>query len=133
MAMTANGTFEVDLQPQSVWDGAADSGLGRLSIDKQFHGDLEATSKGEMLSARAAEGSAGYVALEKVTGKLAGRTGSFVLQHSGTMARGEGRLSVTVVPDSGTGELKDLTGQMMIENNGGEHSYSFDYDFGENA
>ena len=130
MTEKARGTFKVDLQPQQVWDGAADSGLGRLSIDKLFQGELEGSSKGEMLSARGAKGSAGYVALEKVTGKLAGRQGSFVLQHSGTMMRGEGSLSVTVVPDSGADELEGLTGHMTIENNEGEHSYVFEFSLG---
>ena len=131
--MKASGTFNIDLQPQPLWEGAADSGLGRLSIDKQFQGELEGTSQGEMLSARGAEGSAGYVALEKVTGKLSGREGSFVLQHSGTMSRGEGSLSVTVVPDSGTGGLIGLAGHMMIENVDGEHSYIFEYSFDESS
>ena len=126
-----SGTFEVDLQPQPAWDEGA--GLGRLSINKQFQGDLEATSRGEMLSFRGAEGSAGYVALEKVTGKLGGLGGSFVLQHSGTMTRGEGALSITVVPDSGTGDLGGLSGSMMVENAGGEHRYTFAYSLGEKA
>lgn len=130
MTEQAKGTFNVDLQSQPVWEGAVDSGLGRLSIDKKFFGGLEGSSQGEMLSARGAEGSAGYVALEKVTGKLAGLTGSFVLQHSGTMIRGEGTLSVTVVPDSGTGDLAGLVGQMTIDNNEGEHSYVFEYSLG---
>ena len=125
--MKASGTFSVALQPQPLWEGAANSGLGRLSIDKQFQGELEATSQGEMLSSRGAEGSAGYVALEKVTGILNGREGSFVLQHSGTMTRGEGTLSVTVVPDSGRDELEGLEGKMSIEVEGKEHRYSFDY------
>lgn len=113
------------LQPE---DKAEGSTLGRMSIDKQFHGDLEATSKGEMLSAMTAvQGSAGYVAIERVTGKLHGRSGSFVLQHAGTMTRGEPRLSVTVVPDSGSGQLVGLTGQMTINIAEGQHSYVFDY------
>ena len=99
-----------------------------MTIDKQFHGDLEATSKGEMLSAvGAVKGSAGYVAIEKVTGKLRGRSGSFVLQHTGTMTRGAPQLSITVVPDSGTGDLVGLTGQMTIHIEAGKHSYEFEY------
>jgi hypothetical protein len=99
-----------------------------MSIDKQFHGDLEGTSKGEMLAARGGvEGSAGYVALEQVTGSLHGRTGTFYLQHSGTMDRGAPTLAVTVVPDSGTGELTGLTGKMNIIIEGGAHRYEFDY------
>jgi hypothetical protein len=103
--------------------------LGRRSIDKQFHGELEATSKGEMLSAgTAVKGSAGYVAIERVTGKLAGRQGSFVLQHSATMNRGQPSLSIAIVPDSGTNELTGLTGKMMIEITDGKHFYDFEYE-----
>jgi len=123
----ASGTFDVKLTPQAAEDG--DAGLGRMSIDKQFHGDLEGTSKGFMLSSAAAvvKGSGGYVAMERVTGTLKGRTGSFVLQHSGTMTRGTPQLSVTVVPDSGTGQLEGLTGTMNIKIDNGKHSYDFDY------
>ena len=119
----ATGTFQVQLAPQ----GAA-APVGRLSIDKEFSGDLQGTSKGEMLALRSAvEGSAGYVALEQVSATLGGRTGTFVLQHSGTMDRGVSRLSVTVVPDSGSGELEGITGRMNIIIEGGRHSYEFDY------
>ncbi len=122
---SATGTFQVKLSPQ-VTDG--DARLGRLSIDKQFLGDLEATSKGEMLTGgTAVKGSAGYVAIELVTGKLHGRSGSFILQHTGTMERGKPSLSVTVVPDSGTDELAGLTGKMAINIAGGKHSYEFEY------
>jgi hypothetical protein len=122
------GVFEVKLTPQPASDAMTSVALGRLGIDKQFHGDLEARSVGEMLSAMTDEpGSAGYVALERVTGTLLGRQGSFVLQHSGTMARGEGRLSVTVVPDSGMGALTGLTGRMDIHNEHGQHSYTFEF------
>jgi hypothetical protein len=128
MATHASGTFEVKLVPQAAEDKAEDTTLGRMTIDKQFHGDLEGTSKGQMLSAgTAVKGSAGYVAIEKVTGTLHGRSGSFVLQHSGTMTRGVPQLSVTVVPDSGTGELVGLTGQMAIKIADGKHSYEFEY------
>jgi hypothetical protein len=103
-----------------------------MSLDKQFHGDLEATSKGEMLSAgTAVKGSAGYVAMEHVSGTLHGKSGTFVLQHSGTMARGTPQLSVTVVPDSGTGQLAGLAGTMTINIAGGKHSYEFEYTLGE--
>jgi hypothetical protein len=99
-----------------------------MSIDKQFQGDLEATSVGEMLTAgTAVKGSAGYVAVERVSGTLAGRRGTFVLQHTGTMTRGTPQLSVTVVPDSGTGELAGLTGTLAITIADGTHSYDFDY------
>src|SRR5438445_13759827 len=101
----ANGTFDVKLTP------AEDSAFGRMSIDKQFHGALEGTSKGEMLSASTSvKGSAGYVAIERVTGTLNGKNGSFVLQHYATMTRGAPQLTITVVPDSGTGELEGLSG-----------------------
>jgi hypothetical protein len=119
----ATGTFEVQLAPQET---AAT--LGRMSIDKQFHGDLQGTSKGEMLAVQGGvQGSAGYVALEQVTGTLHGRTGTFYLQHSGTMDRGAPSLTITVVPDSGTGELAGLTGRMNIIIEAGKHSYEFDY------
>lgn len=123
----ASGSFEVKLTPQAVEDG--DAGLGRMSIDKQFHGDLEGTSRGFMLSSATTivKGSGGYVAMERVTGKLKGRTGSFVLQHSGTMTRGTPQLSVMVVPDSGAGQLEGLTGMMTIKIDAGKHSYNFDY------
>jgi hypothetical protein len=123
----ASGPFEVKLTPQD--DKSGDTGLARMTIDKQFHGDLEATSQGQMLSAMTAvQGSAGYVAIEKVSGKLKGRTGTFVLQHTGVMNRGVPQLTITVVPDSGTGELAGLSGTMMINiAAGGKHSYDFEY------
>jgi hypothetical protein len=102
-----------------------------MLIDKRFGGDLKGTSRGQMLAFRSSvEGSAGYVALEHVEGTLAGRVGSFVLQHSGTMERGAQQLSVTVVPDSGTGELSGLAGRMSIAVAEGKHSYEFDYTLG---
>ena len=120
----AIGTFEVKLAPLATDVPTA----SRMSIDKQFHGDLEATSKGEMLSVMTeVKGSAGYVAMERVTGTLHGRSGSFVLQHSATMNRGAPQLSVTVVPDSGTGELAGLSGKMAINIEAGKHSYEFEY------
>jgi hypothetical protein len=125
----AQGTFEVKLAPQKPDNPQAESAnLGRMSIDKKFSGDLEATSKGEMLSAMTdVKGSAGYVALERVSGKLHGRIGTFVLQHTGTMTRGAPELSVTVVPDSGTGQLVGLAGKMTIKIDAGKHFYEFDY------
>jgi hypothetical protein len=127
MMMHAGGMFDVKVTPQAVEDG--DAGPGRMSIDKQFHGDLQGTSRGFMLASAAAvvKGSGGYVAMERVTGTLKGRTGSFVLQHSGTMTRGTPQLSVTVVPDSGTGQLEGLTGTMNIKIDAGKHSYEFEY------
>jgi len=126
MSKRATGTFEVKLAAQSPH--FADSALGRMSIDKQFHGVLEAVSKGEMLSAMSdVKGSAGYVAMERVAGALDGKRGTFVLQHTGTMNRDAPSLSVTVVPDSGTDELKVLTAKMNIIIADGKHSYEFDY------
>lgn len=123
----ATGTFEVKLTPQPD-AGGADAGLERMSIDKQFHGDLEGTSKGQMLSAMGSvKGSAGYVAMEQVTGMLKGRSGSFVLQHSGTMTQGTPQMSITVVPDSGTGQLVGLAGSMTIKVEAGKHSYDVEY------
>src|SRR6476469_9920099 len=123
MTTHASGTFDVTITPQAQ-DAAEGSAIGRLTIDKQFHGDIEATSKGQMLAAgTATEGSAGYVAIEQATGTLHGRSGSFVLQHNGTMARGEGQLIITVVPDSGTGELAGLAGIMTITIVDGKHLY----------
>jgi hypothetical protein len=132
MPSHATGTFEVKLSPQPPDASVGDPSVGRMAIDKQFHGDLEATSKGQMLTAMTdTKGSAGYVALERVAGTLGGRSGSFALQHSGTMTRGIPRLSVTVVPDSGTGELAGLDGQMTIEVAEGKHRYDFAYTLGE--
>jgi len=128
MTTRASGTFDVKLAPAPLADPAADATLGRMSIDKQFHGDLEGTSKGEMLTAgTGVKDSAGYVAIERVSGTLHGRTGTFVLQHSATMTRGVPQLTITVVPDSGTGDLKGLAGTMGITIAGGRHSFDFDY------
>jgi hypothetical protein len=126
----ASGPFEVTLAPRApAWSGDA-APLARMSIEKQFTGELSATSQGEMLSASTAvKGSAGYVAMEKVTGTLHGRTGTFMLQHTGTMNRGTPSLSITVVPDSGTGALSGLTGSMQIVIDDKRHSYIFDYSF----
>jgi len=124
----AAGTFEVRLSPLPVYESAEGAMLARMSIDKEFKGDLAATSKGEMLSAGTAiKGSAGYVAIERVIGTLAGRRGSFVLQHNGLMNRGAPHLVITVVPDSGTGELAGLSGTMAIIIADGKHSYELDY------
>ena len=123
--MIAAGPFDVKLMPQPPGE---DGVLGRLTLDKKFHGDLEATSKGQMLAfSSSVKDSAGYVAMEQVAGTLQGRQGTFVLQHSGTMTRGNGQLVVTVVPDSGTDELVGLSGSMRIDNAGGKHSYVFEY------
>lgn len=131
MANHAAGPFDVKLTPQAP-QGAETANPGRMLIEKQFHGDLEASSKGQMLSVMTGvKGSAGYVAMEEVTGALQGRAGSFVLQHSATMNRGRPQLSIMVVPDSGTGDLTGLTGSMDIQIADGKHSYIFDYSLGE--
>lgn len=128
MSTQAKGTFQVQANPQPPYDTAEGATLSRVSINKQLQGDLEAASTVEMLGAMTeTKGSAGYVAIERVTGKLHGRTGSFVLQHSGTMTRGELELVVSVVPDSGTGELKGISGKMKIDIVEGKHFYTFDY------
>ncbi len=130
MTTRASGTFEVRLSPQADGEEGG-AGVGRMLIDKSFAGGLEATSRGQMLAVRTpTEGSAGYVAMELVEGRLDGREGTFVLQHSGTMERGAQRLSITVVPDSGTGELGGLAGRMELDFSGGGHAYTFDYTLG---
>ncbi|HEY9064342.1 MAG TPA: DUF3224 domain-containing protein [Burkholderiaceae bacterium] len=126
----ATGTFDVKLAPLDP--ASADAPLARLSIDKRFHGDLEGSSVGQMLSAgTAVPGSAGYVAIERVSGTLRGLRGSFVLQHSGTLNRGQAQLSISVVPDSGTDALTGLAGTLTIRIEGGQHYYDFDYTLAE--
>jgi hypothetical protein len=128
----AAGSFEVRLSPEAMSAVASESGLGRMSIDKTFKGDLTATSKGEMLAYRSSvQGSAGYVAMETVSGTLHGRKGSFVLQHSSTMTRGMPTQSITVVPDSGTDELSGLAGNLTIQIEQGQHFYKFSYSLTE--
>jgi hypothetical protein len=129
IAQHATGLFEVKIDPQPADEKSGSPGLARMLIDKQFHGDLDATSKGTMLAAgTGAKGSSGaYVALEVVSGTLKGRSGTFVLQHSATMNRGVPSLSVTVVPDSGTGQLVGLAGKMAIIIADGKHSYDLEY------
>jgi hypothetical protein len=132
MTMRATGTFEVKLAPLAAYNSMEGANAGRMSIDKIFRGDLEATSKGEMLTAgTVVKGSAGYVAIERVTGMLNGKSGGFALQHSGTMNRGAPQLSITVVPDSGDGQLTGIAGRMNIIIADGKHTYEFDYTLGE--
>ncbi len=128
--MKVTGKFEVTLKPiDSYAQGVEGIALSRLSIDKIFYGDLDATSKGEMLSAMTpVKGSAGYVAIEQVSGSLEGKNGGFVLQHFGIMNRGNNRLVLEVVPDSGSGELAGLTGEMSINIEEGQHYYTFAYE-----
>ena len=128
MSNVAKGSFTVDMKPQGEPDGADGVSLGRLLLEKRFEGDLAATSHGQMLTAMTpVQGSAGYVAIERVTGTLHGKQGSFVFQHSGTMTRGAQQLSITVVPDSGTGELAGLAGTFRLRIVEGRHLYEFDY------
>jgi len=126
--MQASGTFDVKVIPQAPDDNSQEAGISRLLLDKQFHGDLEANSKGQMLaSGSPAEGSGGYVAMEKVSGTLNGRKGSFMLQHNGTMKGGVAEMIVTVVPGSGAEQLVGLEGKMKIIIADGKHSYEFEY------
>ncbi|HET7024935.1 MAG TPA: DUF3224 domain-containing protein [Gemmatimonadales bacterium] len=130
MTTRAAGPFDVKLAPLDPYNKDAEASLSRMSIDKEFRGDLAATSRGEMLAVGTAiRGSAGYVAVERVTGALHGKRGTFALQHNATMDRGVPALNIIVVPDSGTGELEGLSGGMnIIIAEGGKHSYEFDYD-----
>jgi hypothetical protein len=126
--LVATGSFTVAFSPMDFEGAAGGSHLGRRGLNKRFSGDLEGSSVGQILSAMTdTAGSASYVAIEQVTATLAGRSGSFVLQHSGVMDRGAASLSVSVVPDSGTGDLVGLSGRMDIEIAAGEHRYRFDY------
>lgn len=132
--MLARGDFEVKLAPLQPYNRDTGAALARMSIDKTFRGDLQATSQGEMLSAGSPQsGSAGYVAIERVTGTLNGRRGSFSLQHNATMHRGAFALNIIVVPGSGTDELEGLSGTMEIIITDGRHSYGFDYECLEGA
>ncbi|MDN4057184.1 DUF3224 domain-containing protein [Massilia sp. YIM B02769] len=125
----AAGPFDVTVSPQGQPEVRDDVTTGRMAIDKRYHGALEGSGVGEMLSAMTTtEGSAGYVAIERVSGTLQGRTGSFVVQHSGTMARGQQALAISVVPDSGTGELAGIAGTMRIRIEERQHFYEFDYE-----
>lgn len=128
--MKATGSFEVKMLPQDIdVKGHGGNQLGRFSLQKYFHGSLDGESKGEMLSARTTEnGSAGYVAIEQFVGVLDGKKGGFVLQHFGIMNRGKDRLIFDVVPDSGTGGLENISGNMTIEIKNGKHLYNFNYE-----
>ena len=129
----AKGSFEVKIVPLPPDAGASDTTLGRMSLDKQIHGDLEATGKGQMLTAGTPSSSGVYVAIERVTGTLHGRKGSFVLHHTGIMTRGQPQLIIAVVPDSGTDELAGISGNLSIEIADGKHFYTFDYTLPENS
>ena len=126
---TARGTFEVALKPISAPEEAP---LGRMTIDKTFHGDLEGTSRGQMMSAfTETQGSAGYVAIELVTGTLNGKAGTFMLQHNGLMVRGMGTLTINIIPDSGTGDLAGIRGTLKIAVVEKKHTYELEYAIGE--
>ena len=128
MSDHATGTFDVKIVPETVAGKTPAPGMSQMSIDKTFHGDLEGTSRGSMLSAGDPKsGEAGYVALETITGTLKGHAGSFALMHRATMSGGTGAMEVTVVPGSGTEALKGITGTFIIHINNGQHSYDFDY------
>jgi hypothetical protein len=131
-AMHASGTFEVTVKPEATENQSEGLSLGRMSLEKQYHGDLEGTGKGEMLTAGSGAGSGAYVAIERVSATLHGRKGTFISQHRGTMTRGSApELTITVVPDSGTGQLAGLAGRMDIKVHEGKHSYDFEYTLAE--
>ena len=132
MSSHATGPFDLKVTLQD--DKSGDAALGRMTLDKQYHGDLEAAGKGQMLTAGTdVKGSGAYVAIERVTGTLRGRAGSFVLQHSGTMTQGVPHLTITVVPDSGTAQLAGIAGKMnIIIAADGKHSYDFEYTIASN-
>ena len=130
-----SGEFTVKMNPQKADNAEAESaGLSRMSLDKHYRGELDATGKGEMISIMTeVKGSGVYVAIERVNGTLGGRSGSFLLHHRGVMTRGVPELSITVVPDSGTGDLAGLTGEMQIKFPDGKHFYEFNYTLPERS
>jgi hypothetical protein len=126
MANHATGTFEVKITPQD--DKTSDVSLGRMTIEKQWQGEMQGTSTGQMLTGGDFKtGSAGYVAMEKFTGSVKGRKGTFILQHSAIMTKGKGDLTITIVSDSGTEELKGISGKLAIKIENGKHFYDLDY------
>ena len=128
MTLRARGTFTVALTPQPFVEDVGDPGIGRMALHKVFVGELEGSASGQMLAMRSdTPGSAGYVAMDRVTGSLQGRSGAFSLQHSGTMTRGAPELSITVIPDSGTGELAGIAGRLAIDIRDGQHFYDLEY------
>ncbi len=132
MATRVSGSFDVTMIPQEPSEATKEAAIGRMALEKRYHGELDAVGRGEMLAVHGSvDGSAGYVAIERVNGRLQGRAGGFALQHNGIMNRGEPNLSVVVVPDSGSGELVGLSGRMSLSNNGGEHTYEFEFDLPE--
>lgn len=129
MSIKITGLFDVKMTPQASDPAEGGATLARMSLEKTYHGELAATAKGEFISAvTSIKGSAAYSAIERVDGTLQGRRGTFVLHHTGVMNRGVPSLAITVVPDSGTGELTRLTGSMNIVIDAGKHSYEFEYE-----
>ncbi|HXU35021.1 MAG TPA: DUF3224 domain-containing protein [Blastocatellia bacterium] len=127
MTKQASGAFDVKVIPHTD-DEPIEPTIGRMIIDKQYHGPLEGTGKGQMLTGGTdVQGSGVYVAIERVNGTLDGHSGTFLLQHGGVMTRGVPQLTITVVPDSGTGDLVGLMGTMMINIVDGKHFYEFEY------
>ncbi|WP_243040649.1 DUF3224 domain-containing protein [Dyella sedimenti] len=134
MGREARGIFEVKITPQPAQEGVGDPSVGRMAIEKRFHGEFDGTGRGQMLAmGTAVDGSAGYVAMERVSGTLHGRSGSFALQHTGTMKRGTPRLSVTIVPDSGTEGLSGIEGRLDITIADGVHHYALAYELPDTA
>lgn len=132
IARHATGAFDVTVTPLSAEAGIGDESIGRMALSKRFHGDLQAIALGQMLATRTpTPGSAAYVALDRVTGTLHGRTGSFSLQHSGTMDRGAPTLDILIVPDSGTEQLAGISGRLRIRIDEGRHFYELDYELPE--
>jgi hypothetical protein len=126
--MHASGTFDVKMTAQPAEANVGDASIGRMALDKRYHGELDATGVGQMLATgTAVPGSAGYVAMERVRGTLGGRRGAFNLQHNGSMQRGAPSLSVSVIADSGTDELAGLAGTLEIVIKDGKHYYEFEY------
>jgi hypothetical protein len=122
----AKGIFSVKMTPRDLGEGSA---VGAMNLDKKYSGPLEAAGSGEMLAIQSGvEGSAGYVAMERVTGNLDGKNGSFALMHFGVMDRGTPSLHIKIVPDSGTGELTGISGTLTINIENGEHFYEIEYD-----
>ena len=126
---TARGPFDVKIEPDTPYVEQDGLTLNRNVVSKEYSGDMVGTAEAQMIAAMTGTpGSAGYVAIEHFTGSVAGKTGSFVLQHSGVMDRGDAQLTVIIVPGSGTGELAGISGTMEIDNDEGRHSYVLYYE-----
>ena len=127
-AQHAAGAFDVKMSPASAPQHEGRTATGRMLLEKQYSGELQASGKGEMLTAMTdTKGSAAYVAIERITGTLNGKAGSFVVQHAGTMRGGDSQLAVTIVPDSGSGELSGISGRMSLKQVDRKHRYEIDY------